>query len=576
MMLNNSGNTMRNFVRILTVIIYVFIFDFSLTGQIIPDDTLYNQTLTPSGNLQTSSRFFQNGIPTTYSCMGADDFVSSDQWKITNVFVLGGFYNGTQHPQTFQISIYADDNSEGNYPGTELYTYYNTVIENGNGGFTIPVEEEIILPPGHYWISVFASVATGFATWGWKPSSGANNHEAAWQNPGNGFGTGYTSWTPITTVFEGTTETDYSFAIFGIKGFPATNPLPENNALAVDLNTDISWDNPSNSDSIEVLFGMDPEDLSSVYNGPPITTLELGPLDYITKYYWSVIEITEFGRSSVILWNFTTEQDPTLPLYTDFEENGFPPAGWSYEFNDENWWYKTIYSSYGEGDSCTVQSFYSAPFGNISSLVTQTFLPTSESDTLSFDYAYASDPAGSIDKLIISYSLDAGITWDSLVVLEGGLNGELVTADPIDFFVPDSNEWGTLNFPLPSGVNRLKFTGISARGNNLFLDKIQLQSSNLTNIEDELHPSSYSLSQNYPNPFNPSTTIKYSLPEEGFVTLKIYNALGEEVKTLVNEIKDGGTYSIRFDASELPSGIYFYRVKAGNNFYKTKKMILMK
>jgi tetratricopeptide (TPR) repeat protein len=80
---------------------------------------------------------------------------------------------------------------------------------------------------------------------------------------------------------------------------------------------------------------------------------------------------------------------------------------------------------------------------------------------------------------------------------------------------------------------------------------------------------------NYPNPFNPETTIKYRLSEDGFVTLRIYDVLGREVKLLVNEQKAKGEYSVNFDASTLVSGMYFYQLKV-NNFISTKKMILLK
>ncbi len=88
-------------------------------------------------------------------------------------------------------------------------------------------------------------------------------------------------------------------------------------------------------------------------------------------------------------------------------------------------------------------------------------------------------------------------------------------------------------------------------------------------------PISYSLSQNYPNPFNPSTIIKFSIQNPGFVNLKIYNILGQEVATLVNEQLSTGSYSYTFDASRLSSGIYFYTIRAGN-FVQSKKMILLK
>lgn len=102
-----------------------------------------------------------------------------------------------------------------------------------------------------------------------------------------------------------------------------------------------------------------------------------------------------------------------------------------------------------------------------------------------------------------------------------------------------------------------------------------LPSTTTVNNEEEI-PTDFALKQNYPNPFNPSTTIKYSLPEEGLVTLKVFNALGEEVRTVVSEFQDPGTYSVKFNASDLPSGIYFYKIKSGNNFTETKKMILLK
>jgi hypothetical protein len=85
----------------------------------------------------------------------------------------------------------------------------------------------------------------------------------------------------------------------------------------------------------------------------------------------------------------------------------------------------------------------------------------------------------------------------------------------------------------------------------------------------------YTLEQNYPNPFNPSTTIKFSIPEMSKVSLNLYDLLGEKVMTLVNEEKNAGNYSVEFNASKLPSGIYFYQLKVGD-FISTKKMILMK
>ncbi|KAB2923431.1 MAG: T9SS type A sorting domain-containing protein, partial [Bacteroidetes bacterium] len=85
----------------------------------------------------------------------------------------------------------------------------------------------------------------------------------------------------------------------------------------------------------------------------------------------------------------------------------------------------------------------------------------------------------------------------------------------------------------------------------------------------------YGLDQNYPNPFNPATTIRYAIPQAGSVTLKVFNVIGQEVATLVNERQERGVYSVKFDASRLASGLYLYRVTAGD-FVQVKKMMLVK
>lgn len=100
-------------------------------------------------------------------------------------------------------------------------------------------------------------------------------------------------------------------------------------------------------------------------------------------------------------------------------------------------------------------------------------------------------------------------------------------------------------------------------------------------VEEEIHePYNYSLSQNYPNPFNPSTNIEFRISDFGFVILKVYDILGNEIATLVNEDLSPGKYDIEFDlgASHRPtitSGIYFYQLRAGN-FNQTKKMLIVK
>lgn len=106
-------------------------------------------------------------------------------------------------------------------------------------------------------------------------------------------------------------------------------------------------------------------------------------------------------------------------------------------------------------------------------------------------------------------------------------------------------------------------------------EQISIDELNKLFVSTDMFPVKYSLEQNYPNPFNPITKIKYSISQNNFVNLTIYDILGREVKTLVNEEKPAGSYEVEFDASEIASGVYIYKINAGN-FIDSKKMILMK
>ncbi|MDP2362784.1 MAG: T9SS type A sorting domain-containing protein, partial [Ignavibacteria bacterium] len=101
----------------------------------------------------------------------------------------------------------------------------------------------------------------------------------------------------------------------------------------------------------------------------------------------------------------------------------------------------------------------------------------------------------------------------------------------------------------------------------------------ITSVENEIIVNEYKLFQNYPNPFNPSTTIRYQIPQAGMVTLKIYDILGSEVATLVNEEKVAGKYEVNFSttggASSLSSGVYIYKIQT-RDFIASKKLLLLK
>lgn len=219
---------------------------------------------------------------------------------------------------------------------------------------------------------------------------------------------------------------------------------------------------------------------------------------------------------------------------------------------------------------------------------------------------------GSIDFVTIKYDTDGVEQWVqryngsdsaydiaySITLDDSGniyVTGESNSGDPsyVDFATVKYNSAGVeqwvqkYNGPVNSG-DYAKVVTVDGLGNvyvaghspgtGFNYDIVTIKySQNITNVyvSENKIPDSYSLNQNYPNPFNPLTTINFTLPYQEFVNLKVFNTLGQEVATLVNEEKSAGSYSVPFDAAKLSSGIYIYKISAGS-FAETKKMILLK
>ena len=151
----------------------------------------------------------------------------------------------------------------------------------------------------------------------------------------------------------------------------------------------------------------------------------------------------------------------------------------------------------------------------------------------------------------------------------------------------DDNNWVIIAFKNGNGTstNAINYTftdnisGLNANKLSYRLRQVDFNGQSQYSpvvLVDNIVPLNYSVSQNFPNPFNPSTIIKYQLPQNSFVSLKVYNSLGQETATLVSGMVNAGTYEVQFNASNLSSGVYYYVINAGNNFVQTKKMILIK
>jgi hypothetical protein len=162
-------------------------------------------------------------------------------------------------------------------------------------------------------------------------------------------------------------------------------------------------------------------------------------------------------------------------IWQDFDNPNFPPAGWTLNTtNAFNWDWTIMCTGYGSGYGACKGNTNDAVAGLSFDLISPQFTAAIVGDSLIFDEAYATY-SGINDQMRISYSTDGGSTWTQLVLLNGGTSGELVTAPATGLaFVPTSSQWATKRYALPSGTNKLKFTSISACGNNMYIDNIKI------------------------------------------------------------------------------------------------------
>lgn len=235
-------------------------------------------------------------------------------------------------------------------------------------------------------------------------------------------------------------------------------------------------------------------------------------------------------------------------------ESTVPPNGWSIINNDSNFtFWQFTYSavngpSFPGSKSIRINYYsYADNIGTKDIIKTKVYNNVSPDDSIKFDYAYA-QKSGYSDRLVVKISTDGGTTFPYTIFDKQG--ADLGTAPPQSSgFVPTASQWGTF------GVRYGSVTGINTGG--------------------AFTPLKYELTQNYPNPFNPTTNISYKIAKNSLVTLKIYDVLGKEIATLVNEELNAGNHEVSFDASGIPSGVYFYKITAGA-FTDTKRMVLLK
>ena len=290
----------------------------------------------------------------------------------------------------------------------------------------------------------------------------------------------------------------------------------------------------------------------------------------------------------------------------NISKNGSETPPYGYSLPTDN--YSVVLNEFAED---TVETFFFT--GNKSFLYERSGATQTQTDRLFFDGGVSVTNPDTQIKTVKLLNLINETTQEKLCVAR---SLELAQNDSVKIENPDSNKvklisYGTakeydieLNYVTENGIGRFGDFGIQLTantshtfvpnwtdltntelkvlvdiGNDGTIDDTLSLINQVTGIGEEqgslLSPNSYNLAQNYPNPFNPTTIINFSIPKTSLVTIKVYDVLGNEVATLVNEEKVQGVYSVTFDASRLASGVYYYQLHAGE-YVQTKKMILIK
>ena len=284
--------------------------------------------------------------------------------------------------------------------------------------------------------------------------------------------------------------------------------------------------------------------------------------------------------------NITFRRSPLNSLNQNFEAATFPPDQWTLTGAGTMYWTRATVGGYGTGTASAKYDFWTAQASTGEQTLTSNQFPplVGGQNYLRFNIAGAYYSATAIDSLVIETSANNGTSWTRLVgmyqstALTSGTNGTPVmsTVSSTSQFTPTATQWATKIYQMPVGTNKVRFIAKSAYGNNIYIDDITSGGPTGTGSQPiSLVPDKFELMQNYPNPFNPVTKINFSIPKNGFVTLKIYDVLGKEVAALVNTELNAGVYNYDFNASALASGMYFYRLET-NGFTDTKRMMLIK
>lgn len=261
--------------------------------------------------------------------------------------------------------------------------------------------------------------------------------------------------------------------------------------------------------------------------------------------------IENYSQTPADMYNYMTSQEFVMPV--DNQDIRAHLSTGPYTIPDGQ--VLTLdYAMFAGTDSTTMVSNAQSAnqFGTLLPVELTSFTATQQGSEVTLEWRTATETNNL--GFEVERSLNGG-EWMPVGYKEG--NGTTTEAQTYTFRDDISN--------LGSGSIAYRLKQVDFMGTFTYTDAVEVSS----------FATSYNLSQNYPNPFNPTTNINFSIVDMGHVTLTVYNSLGQEVSTLVNEVLEGGNYDVTFDASDLTSGVYYYTLKAGD-FVSTKKLMLVK
>jgi photosystem II stability/assembly factor-like uncharacterized protein len=362
--------------------------------------------------------------------------------------------------------------------------------------------------------------------------------------------------------------------------------LPLNGATEQLTSLGMSWNSIPNAIQYYIQVATDSQFIHLVFNDSTYaTSWRISPLQLNTDYFWRISAATYAGRSDwSVAWKFKT--------LASFPDSIWFPLSigtkWFYnDYKNKGYIVREITDTTAIGDRIVSVNYF---YRNSSNNKNQIEYWLYKDGNLYIDY-YEHNSSGFFPKYISSLTNDSTsgdlftqIDWQ--LIQETYFSTNYNCQEWIQWHHSMSGQDNTVEVIAP-GIGLTKY--IYYYGTSPFsIDSLYIigyikggvligdSTSKILSV-DEFHqkPSSYILQQNYPNPFNPNTTISFDLPSKSFVSLKVFDLMGREVATIISEKMSAGTYSRQWNAVNMSSGIYFYRLQAGS-YTQTKKLVLLK